>query len=376
MRSMFHWLFACTLAPLAWAQQDAVAQFYADRLADFNNYLDARARNARNAAEKKAVAAERAACRRRVEAARRGYTGLTESDKRFWNELQAELDAVLNLWQKANDVDPEERRKTRDAANAALLAARSCYEAQLRFVMAQLGLAACSLDADTVTDCTTHFCNELRREYRQDLQSILFAVPWGLENEDEEEEHPHKVQTTGGEEAEEGTVDLHAGVDEELLNTPVAPLMVYELAHESAHTEAARAEAATRATRLWQGYLNLCVQQVVECFGSERGSALVSGVPLPGAVEQSHYAAVQEHAKSLFLEAENAWNHYVEAVVAAHDPGWQAAEGQMAGTPVSAEAHLLRFPLYATHEQYLAFILAPHLQYLEPEPMPDTGLVE
>ena len=370
-------LVTLALAPAAMAQQDAVAQFYADRLADFNNYLDARERNARTPAEKKAVAAERAACKRRLDAARAGYTGLTEDDKRFWNELQTEVDAVLNLWQQANEADADERARTRAAAHAALNAARQCYEAQMRFVMAQLGMAACSLDADTVKECAFHFCNELRREYKQDWQSILFAVPWGLESEEPEDEHPHKVQLHGSEESEEGTVDLHAGeTAEELLSTPVAPLMVYELAHESAHTEAARAAAAVRACRLWLGYLNLSVQQLVEAFGTERGSALVSGVPLPGAVEQSHYTDVQEHAKKYFLEAETAWNVYVEAVVSAYDPCWLMAEGQNAGTPVSAEAHLLRFPLYATHEQYLSFILAPHLQYLEPEPMPDTGIVE
>ena len=243
----------------------------------------------------------------------------------------------------------------------------------MRFVMAQLGLAACSLDEDTVKDSRLHFVNELRREYKQDMQSILFAVPWGLEEpEDEEEEQPDKSQRPSNEESEEGTVDLNTGEEEEMQAAPVAPLMVYELAHESAHTEAARSAAALRACRLWQGYLNLCVMQVAECFGTERGSSLVSGVPLPGAVEQSHYAAVQEHAQKYFLQAESAWVAYVESVVAAHDPGWQASDG----TAVSAEAQLLRFPLYATHEQYLAFILTPHLQYVEPDPMPEIGIVE
>lgn len=377
MHGIAHIIIPLVMASSALAQQDAVAQFYADRLTDFESYLSARERNAANAAEKKAVASERADYRRRVEAAHRGYTGPSADDKRFWEGLKAELDAVLNLWQHSNEIEPEERALTRDKAHAALAAARTCYEAQMRFVMAQLGLAACLLDADTVRDCTLHFCNELRREYKQDMQSILFSVPWGLENEEEEEEHPHKAQTHGSEEAEEGTVDLDAaGADDEMLNTPVAPLMVYELAHQTAHSEAARAESAVRAARLWQGYLSLCVQEIETCFGTERGSALVSGVPLPGAVEQAHYAAVQEHAKMNFLEAEKAWSAYVEAVVAAHDPAWQAEEGQTAGIPFSAEAHLLRFPLYATHEQYLAFILAPHLQYLEPEPMPDTGMVE
>jgi hypothetical protein len=43
---------------------------------------------------------------------------------------------------------------------------------------------------------------------------------------------------------------------------------------------------------------------------------------------------------------------------------------------VSAEAQLLRFPLYSTHEQYLAFVIAPHLQYVEPEPMPEIKVTE
>ena len=52
------------------------------------------------------------------------------------------------------------------------------------------------------------------------------------------------------------------------------------------------------------------------------------------------------------------------------------ADIEIVNTDISAEAQMLRFPLYATHEQYLAFILAPHLQYAEPEPMPETGMVE
>ena len=152
--------------------------------------------------------------------------------------------------------------------------------------------------------------------------------------------------------------------------------MVHELAHESGITDAARSAAAGRATRLWLGYLKLCSEQLTECFGTERGSALVSGVPLPGAVEMSYYAAVQERSKRLFLEAEQAWSAYVDAVVASYDPGWQASEGAMAHAPIAAEALMLSFPLYATHEQYLAFILAPHLQYAEPPPLPDTGMVE
>ncbi len=373
MRKMFHLLMSLVLAPAAFGQGDAVNQFYADRLAEFNRYLDARARTARSAAEKKAVDKERAACKRRLDAARAGYTGLSAEDKAFWSGLQSELQAVLNLWAQSTDADAEEQKRTRAAAQAAYDAALRCYEAQMRFVMAQLGLAACSLDADTVKDSRLHFVNELRREYKQDMQSILFAVPWGLEEpEDEEEEQPDKSQHPSNEESEEGTVDLNAGEEEDMQAAPVAPLMVYELAHESAHTEAARSAAALRACRLWQGYLNLCVMQVAECFGTERGSSLVSGVPLPGAVEQTHYAAVQEHAQKYFLQAESAWVAYVESVVAAHDPGWQASDG----TAVSAEAQLLRFPLYATHEQYLAFILTPHLQYVEPDPMPEIGIVE
>ena len=66
----------------------------------------------------------------------------------------------------------------------------------------------------------------------------------------------------------------------------------------------------------------------------------------------------------------------MNAVVSAYDPGWQASEGAMAHTPIAAEALLMSFSLYSTHEQYLAFILSPHLQYVEPEPLPDTGIVE
>lgn len=348
-------------------QDNAVNQFYADRMAEFDRYLDARARTARSAAEKKAVAAERAACKRRLETARAGYTGLSDEDKKFWKEIQDELTAVLNSWEREHDGEAEEKQRTRSAAMAALAAAQRCYEAQMRFVLSQLGMVACSQDADTVSDCKQHFCNELRREYRQDFQSVLFAVPWGIEVEETEDEQSVKPHAQGSEEAEEGTVDLEDGDEElELLNTPVAPLMVHELAHESGHTDEARAAAAGRATRLWQGYLSLCAQQVMECFGSERGASLVSGVPLPGAVELSHFNAVQEQTKRLFAEAEAAWLQYVDASVSAYD----AAE-QHAGKPASAEAQLLRFPLYSTHEQYLAFVIAPHLQYVEPEPMPE-----
>lgn len=356
-----------------------MGHFYADRLAEFNSYLDARAQTAANDAERRAVAAERSACQRRLEKARLGYTGMSAEERAFWDNLRSELDAVLNLWKQSAEAEEGEKQAVHAAAHAALDAAQNAYVTQMRFAMAQLGMAACLLDADTAADCALHFRNELQREYRQDFQAVIYAVPWGLEEpeevEDEPEEAPHSHRS---EEDEEGTVDLLSGEEAapEMLNTPEAPLMVHELAHESAHTDADRSAAAGRASSLWKSYLALCAQQIELCFGSERGSLLVSGVPLPGAVELSHYNAVQEYARKLFLEAENAWNAYVEAVVAAHDPGWQASEGALAHADISAEAQLLRFPLYATHEQYLAFILAPHLQYAEPEPMPDTGMVE
>lgn len=372
MNKMLHMLMMFALVSVSPGQENAVDLFYADRMAEFNRYLDARARTARSAAEKKAVENERALCKRRMDEARKGYTGFSEEDRKFWAEIQGELSAVLNLWARTPEADAEEKERTRAAAQAAMDAAQRCYEAQMRFVMAQLGMVACSQEADTVQECKQHFCNELRREYRQDFQNVLFAVPWGIEVEEPEEELPGKAHTPGSEDDEEGTVDLQGEEDElELLNTPVAPLMVHELAHETEHTDEARAAAAARASRLWHGYLSLCAQQVVECFGTERGASLVSGMPLPGAVEQSHFLAVQEHTRQLFIEAENAWQAYVEAVVAAYD----AAE-QRAGSPASAEAQLLRFPLYSTHEQYLAFVIAPHLQYVEPAPMPEIGSAE
>lgn len=372
MNKMLHMLMMLALVSVSPGQDNAVDLFYADRMAEFNRYLDARARTARSAVEKKAVENERALCKRRLDEARKGYTGFSEEDKKFWSEIQGELTAVMNLWARTPEADAGEKDRTRAAAQAAMEAAQRCYEAQMRFVMAQLGMIACSQDADTVKECKRHFCNELRREYRQDFQSVLFAVPWGIEVDEQVEEQQTKAHSPGSEEAEEGTVDLQADEEElELLNTPVAPLMVHELAHETEHTDEARAAAAARASRLWQGYLSLCAQQVMECFGTERGASLVSGMPLPGAVEQSHFNAVQEHIKKLFAEAENAWQVYVEAVVAAYD----AAE-QPAGAPASAEAQLLRFPLYSTHEQYLAFVIAPHLQYVEPAPMPEIGSAE
>lgn len=361
------------LVSVTQGQDNAVNQFYADRMAEYNRYLDARARTARSTAEKKAVENERTACKQRLEAARAGYTGLSEDDKAFWKTLEADLTAVLNLWEQSPEADAEEKKRIRTLAMSAFAAAQRCYEAQMRFVMAQLGMVACFQDADTVRDCKKHFCNELRREYQQDFQSVLFAVPWGIEMEEPaEEEGVSTSQTHGSEEAEEGTVDLQGGDEElELLNTPVAPLMVHELAHETEHSDEARSAAAGRAARLWQGYLSLCAQQVVDCFGTERGASLVSGVPIPGAVEQSHYKAVQEYAKHFFSEAEDVWLQYVEAVVAAYD----ASEPQ-SGAEASAEAQLLRFPLYSTHEQYLAFVIAPHLQYVEPDPMPEIKVSE
>ena len=254
-------------------------------------------------------------------------------------------------------------------------AAQRAYEAQMRFGMAQLGMAGCLLDVDTVNESASHFRAELQREYRQDFQAVIYAVPWGLELVPEEDDNKGLPTHEAGD-AEEGTVDLESGEEDAALEAPSTPLMVQELAHEVAHSDAARAESAGRAATLWLGYLKLCAQQVELCFGSERGAALVAGVPLPGAVEMSYFLAVQERSRRLFLEAEQAWEAYVAAVEAAHDPGWQASEGAMAHTPVSAEAKQMRFPLYATHEQYLAFVLSPHLQYAEPEPMPDTTMAD
>lgn len=357
------------------AQGDAASRFYDDRLAEFSAYLDAREKNAASAAEKKAVAAERKACKRRIETARMGYTGLTPEEQEFWDSLRRELNAVLNLWQHSAEAEDGEKQSIKIAAHTALSAARKSYETQMRFAMAQLGMAACVLDADTVKECAHHFRNELQREYRQDFHSFLFAVPWGLEEESPEGtgDAEQGVPSHGSEEAEEGTVDLMAGgAESPVVDAPETPLMVHELAHETGITDAARSAAAGRAANLWLGYLKLCAEQITDCFGSERGGALVSGVPLPGAVEMSFYQAVQEKNKLLFLDAEKAWRTYVEAMVAAYDPGWQASEGAMAHTDISAEAQMLRFPLYATHEQYLAFIISPHLQYLEPDSLPEV----
>lgn len=368
-------LLSLALAPLAMAQEDAAGRFYDDRLVEFNAYLDARAAMARNDAERRAVAAERTACKRRIEAARMGYTGLSPEEQTFWDSLRTELDAVLNLWQHSAEAEEGEKQAIRQTAHAALLAAQRAYEAQMRFALAQLGMAACILDAETVAESASHFRAELQREYRQDFQAVIYAVPWGLE-EPAEEEEAKDTPTHESAEAEEGTVDLETVEESTALETPATPLMVQELAHELSHTDAARAESAGRAADLWLGYLKLCARQVELCFGSERGASLVAGVPLPGAVEMSYFHAVQERSCRLFHEAEQAWESYVAAIVAAHDPGWQASEGAMAHTPVSAEAQQMRFPLYATHEQYLAFVLSPHLQYVEPEPLPDTSIAE
>ena len=378
MRKLHPVMIVLVLSPVTMAQGDAASRFYDDRLAEFSSYLDAREKAARTAVEKKNVAAERVAVKRRVENARMGYTGLIPEEQLFWDSIRQELNAVLQLWQKSAEAEDGEKQVIQTAAFSALAAAQKSYEAQMRFAMAQLGMAACLLDPDTVNECKQYFLNELQREYRQDFHSFLYAVPWGLEDDEAEgEQQTDTALSHGNEEAEEGTVDLLAGgADSPVVAAPETPLMVHELAHETGVTDAARSAAAGRAARLWLGYLKLCAEQITECFGTERGSALVSGVPLPGAVEMSFYSAVQERSRQLFLAAEEAWNAYAESMVAAHDPGWQASEGAMAHTDISAEAQMLRFPLYATHEQYLAFILSPHLQYEEVEPVPEIGGAE
>lgn len=374
MRIALSVLIAFILPPMVLAQGDAASRFFDDRLAEYAEYMKAREQLARTDAEKRAVARERAECKRRIESARMGYTGLSPEEHAFWDNIKTELNSVLKLWQQTADADEEEKKSIHQSAIAAVQAAQRSYEAQMRFAMAQLGVAACMLDSETVAECAAHFRAELQREYRQDFQSLIFAAPWGLEDEPEEEEKAEPSHEAG--EAEEGTVDLNAGDEDNTLDAPATPLMVHELAHENTHNDAARAESASRAAALWQGYLRLCSQQVEVCFGSERGAALVCGTPLPGAVELSHFQAVQERSKLLFQAAEQAWAAYVDAVVAAYDPGWQASEGAIAHSPVSADAVMLRFPLYATHEQYLAFVLSPHLLYTEPEPLPDTSAVE
>lgn len=381
MQRLPHLLLFLAAASLAPAQENAAGRFYDDRMEAFKAYLDAREKMATNAAERKVVEAERVEYTRRIEAARMGYTGLTPEEQAFWDSRKAELDAVLNLWQKSAGAEEGEKQAIRAAAMGVLVAAQKSYEAQMRFGMSQLGMAACIMDAESVSESTNLFRAELQREYMQDLQALLYAVPWGIEaaREDEEhEEHEEAPPSHSEGEAEEGSVDIHNVDDDEslVLDAPATPLMVQELANEVMHSDSARAASAGRATALWRGYLNLCAQQIELCFGTERGASLVSGVPLPGAVEMSYYAAVQERTKKLFLEAEQAWSDYVDAVESAHDPGWQASEGALAHTPVSAEAQLLRFPLYATHEQYLAFVLAPHLQYAEPDPAPTAEMVE
>lgn len=376
MRKLSRILLLLAAAPWAAAQEDAAGRFFDDRMVEFKAYLDAREKMVTNAQERRAVEAERKALIRRIESARMGYTGLSPEDLQFWDALKAELEAVLNLWQQSAETEDGEKQSTRQAALAALAAAQNAYVAQMRFAMAQLGMAACILDAEIIKESTELFRAELQREYKQDFQSVIYAVPWGLEETPAEEEQKEPPLTHAGGEAEEGNVDINVAEEENLLDAPATPLMVQELANEVTHSEATRAESAHRARNLWLGYLKLCSQQVEECFGSERGASLVSGVPLPGAVEMSYYAAVQDRAKRLFLEAEQAWLAYVEAVVAAYDPGWKASEGALAHAPMAPEAMMLSFPLYATHEQYLAFILSPHLQYAEPEPLPDTGMVE
>lgn len=381
MQRLPHLLLFLAVASLAAAQEDAAAgRFYDDRMVAFKAYLDAREKMATNAAERKVVEAERVEYTRRIEAARMGYTGLTPEEQAFWDSRKAELDAVLNYWQKSAGAEEGEKQAVRTAAMRVLAAAQKSYEAQMRFGMSQLGMAACIMDAEAVSESTKLFRTELQREYMQDLQALLYAVPWGIEpaQEDEEHEDPAPPPSHSAGEAEEGAVDIHNVEEDEslVLDAPATPLMVQELANEVMHSDAARAASAGRATALWRGYLSLCAQQIEQCFGTERGASLVSGVPLPGAVEMSYYAAVQERTKKLFLEAEKAWSDYVDAAEAAHDPGWQASEGALAHTPVSAEAQFLRFPLYATHEQYLAFVLAPHLQYAEPESTPAADMVE
>lgn len=380
MQRLPHLLLFLAVASLAPAQEDAAGRFYDDRMVAFKAYLDAREKMATNAAERKVVEAERVEYTRRIEAARMGYTGLTPEEQVFWDSRKAELDAVLNQWQKSAGAEEGEKQAIRTAAMGVLAAAQKSYEAQMRFGMSQLGMAACILDAESVKESTNLFRTELQREYMQDFQALLYAVPWGIESaqdDDAHEEHEPPPSHSEGE-AEEGSVDIHNVEDDEalVLDAPATPLMVQELANEVTHSDAARAASAGRATALWRGYLALCAQQIELCFGTERGASLVSGVPLPGAVEMSYYAAVQECTKKLFQEAEQAWSDYVDAVESAHDPGWQASEGALAHTPVSAEAQLLRFPLYATHEQYLAFVLAPHLQYAEPDPTPAAEMAE
>lgn len=380
MQRLPHLLLFLAVASLAPAQEDAAGRFYDDRMVAFKAYLDAREKMATNAAERKLVEAERVEFTRRIESARMGYTGLTPEEQVFWDSRKAELDAVLNQWQKSAGAEEDEKQAIRTAAMGVLAAAQKSYEAQMRFGMSQLGMAACILDAESVKESTNLFRTELQREYMQDFQAILYAVPWGIEaaqEDDAHEEHEPPPSHSEGE-AEEGSVDIHNVEDDEalVLDAPATPLMVQELANEVTHSDAARAASAGRATALWRGYLTLCARQIELCFGTERGASLVSGVPLPGAVEMSYYAAVQERTKKLFLEAEQAWSDYVDAVESAHDPGWQASEGALAHTPVSAEAQLLRFPLYATHEQYLAFVLAPHLQYADPAPSPAAEMVE
>lgn len=381
MHMLSRTLLFLAVASLAPAQEDAAGRFYDDRMAAFKAYLDAREKTAASEKERREVQAERAAYIRRIEAARMGYTGLLPEEQAFWDARRAELESALNFWQQSAGAEEGEKQHVRAAIEAVLAAAQRAYEAQMRFGMAQLGMAACIHDADTVKESALLFRAELQREYLQDFQAFLYAVPWGLEPVPEHGvSHPeHNAPLShAGAEAEEGMVDIdNVGEDDSaVVDAPETPLMVQELANEVAHTDADRAASAGRAVALWRGYLNLCAQQIELCFGTERGASLVLGVPLPGAAEMSYYAAVQERTRNLFAEAEKQWSDYVDAVEAAHDPGWQASGGALAHTPVSAEAQLLRFPLYATHEQYLAFVLAPHLQFAAPEADPPEEMVE
>ena len=268
MQRLPHLLLFLAAASLAPAQENAAGRFYDDRMEAFKAYLDAREKMATNAAERKVVEAERVEYTRRIEAARMGYTGLTPEEQAFWDSRKAELDAVLNLWQKSAGAEEGEKQAIRAAAMGVLVAAQKSYEAQMRFGMSQLGMAACIMDAESVRESTNLFRAELQREYMQDLQALLYAVPWGIEaaREDaEHEEHEEAPPSHSEGEAEEGSVDIHNVDDDEslVLDAPATPLMVQELANEVMHSDAARAASAGRATALWRGYLNLCAPRIL-----------------------------------------------------------------------------------------------------------------
>ena len=152
MRTLTSILSMLAMALPVVAQEDAAGRFFDDRMVDFKAYLDAREKMAADAAERKAVEKERAELLRRIEMARMGYTGLSPEEQAFWDSLKAELEAVLNLWQKSAEAEEEEKQVTRQAALAALAAAQNAYVAQMRFAMAQLGMAACVLDADSIKE--------------------------------------------------------------------------------------------------------------------------------------------------------------------------------------------------------------------------------